>query len=57
METTRVFLNALDERSGELLQRFAAEGKVEGPPITFSVNEKQRVAAVSRAGVIVLSIH
>jgi alcohol dehydrogenase (cytochrome c) len=51
------FLNALDERSGELLQRFAAGGKVEGPPITFSVNGKQRVAAVSRAGVIVLSIH
>jgi alcohol dehydrogenase (cytochrome c) len=51
------FLNALDERSGKVLRRFAAGGKVEGPPITYSVGGRQRVAAVTRAGVIVLGLN
>jgi alcohol dehydrogenase (cytochrome c) len=50
------FLNALDERSGQVLRRFEAGGKVEGPPITFTVGGRQWVAAVTRAGVIVLSL-
>jgi alcohol dehydrogenase (cytochrome c) len=50
------YLNALDERSGKVLRRFAAGGKVEGPPITYSVNGHQRIAAVTRAGLIVLSL-
>lgn len=50
------FLNALEERSGKVLRRFEAGGKVEGPPIGFSVNGRQRIAAVTRAGLIVLSL-
>ena len=50
------FLNALDERSGDVLRRFDAGVKVDGPPISFTVGGRQRVAAVTRAGLILLSL-
>jgi alcohol dehydrogenase (cytochrome c) len=50
------FLNAVDEMTGKMLRRFPVGDKVEGPPITFTIDGRQRVAAVTRGGLLMLSL-
>jgi glucose dehydrogenase len=50
------FLTALDERTGKVLHRWSVGDKVEGPPISFTVDGRQHVAAVSRRGLFILAL-
>jgi PQQ-dependent dehydrogenase (methanol/ethanol family) len=50
------FLTALDERNGKVLQRWDVGAKVEGPPISFTLDGHQQVAAVSRRGLYMLRL-
>jgi alcohol dehydrogenase (cytochrome c) len=50
------FLNALDAETGKPVWRFEMEKGVIGPPITFMVDGKQRLAVTSPRGVTVFGL-
>jgi outer membrane protein assembly factor BamB len=49
-------LTALDAKTGVTLWRYQVDGDVLGPPISFSVAGEQRVAVVTRHGVVTFGL-
>ena len=50
-------LTALDAESGRVVWRYDLDKGVVGPPITFMIDGKQRVAVTSTRGVTVFGLH
>ena len=50
------YLNAVDAETGEPVWRYELDKGALGPPITFMVDGKQRVAVTSTAGVTVFGL-
>jgi glucose dehydrogenase len=50
------YLNALDAESGKTVWRYELEKGTLGPPVTFMVDGKQRVAVTSTRGVTVFGL-
>jgi alcohol dehydrogenase (cytochrome c) len=50
------FLNAIDAETGRLVRRISAGAPIEGPPISFTVDDRPYLAAVTRSGLLILGL-